>query len=422
MKILVIGSGGREHALGDKLKDANPVNEIYFAPGNAGTKQIGINIALKLSDFYSLARFCKREQIDLVVIGPEQPLADGMADFLRENDVLVFGPGKDAAKLESSKAYAKNFMLRNNIPTAHYKIFTESEKADALNYLDKINYPVVFKADGLAAGKGVTICDTKTEAFRAVEEYFEEKRFGKAGEIIVVEEFLSGKELSVFVITDGKNYVMLPPSQDHKKIYDGDKGPNTGGMGAYAPLDFVSEEILEEIEDDIVIPTLEGMRKEGREFTGCLYCGLILTESGVKVIEYNVRFGDPETQSVLSLLDGRFDMLLLSAAQGMLDKDAVKTLNKYAVNIVAASAGYPASYEKGKEIFGLEKVKSPAKVFHAGTVEKDGKIFTNGGRVLAVNAVADSLAEARNIAYENISKIKFDGIYYRKDIASKKLI
>ncbi len=419
MKILVIGGGGREHALGEKLKESNPNNEIYFAPGNAGTEETGENIDLSASDFNATARFCKREQIDLVVIGPEQPLVEGLSDYLRENGITVFGPGKNAAMLEGSKSFAKNFMKRRGIPTAEYEIFSKDEKQNAHDYLAESNYPVVIKADGLAAGKGVAICETREDAEKIIGEYFETGKFGKAGETVVIEEFLSGEELSVFVITDGKKYVMLPPSQDHKKIYDGDKGPNTGGMGAYAPVAFVTEEIWEEIEDEIVIPTLEGMAEEGNAFSGCLYCGLILTENGVKVIEYNARFGDPETQSVLSLLDGRFDMLLLSAAQGMLDVDAVKVLDKYAVNIVAASAGYPGSYEKGKEIFGLDEIKEPAKVFHAGTVKREGKIYTNGGRVLAVNAVADSLAEARKTAYENISKIRFDGIYFRKDIASK---
>ncbi len=420
MKILIIGGGGREHALGDKLKEANERNELFFAPGNAGTAKIGENVSLIVSERNEIVRFCKREQIDLVVIGPEQPLVDGLADALRESSVSVFGPNANAAILEGEKSFAKDFMKRHNIPTADYKIFKKDNKQDALNYLSKSNYPIVIKADGLAAGKGVVICDNEDAARTTITDYFDNAKFGAAGEKVVIEEFLEGEELSLFVITDGKNYIMLPPSQDYKKIYDDNKGPNTGGMGAYAPVDFVTEETLEEIEDNIVIPTIEGMRKEGREFSGCLYCGLISTNDGVKVIEYNARFGDPETQSVLSLLDGRFDMLLLSVAQGLIDRDAVQILDKKAVNVVAASEGYPGSYEKGKEIFGLENVSPPAKVFHAGTIEKNGKIYTNGGRVLAVNAVGESLQEAREMAYENLSKISFEGMYFRKDIASEK--
>ena len=416
MKILVIGSGGREHALGFKLKEASNSNEIYFAPGNAGTSQLGENVAIDISDFNQITKFCKKEHIDLVVVGPEKPLVDGLADFLRENGITVFGPNKNAASIEGSKSFAKDFMKRHKIPTAEYKIFTKDEKEIALYYLNKSKYPVVLKADGLAAGKGVVICNNFDEAKKEIEEYFTHSKFGKAGEKIVIEEFLEGNELSVFVITDGNSYVILTPAQDYKRVFDGNKGPNTGGMGAYAPVNFISEQDLKEIEDNIVIPTINGMKEENRIFSGCLYCGLIKTESGIKVIEYNARFGDPETQAVLELIDGRFDMLLLSAAQGTLDKDSVKFLNKFAVAVVVASGGYPGKYEKGKVISGLNNIDEDVKIIHAGTKMENGKITTSGGRVLALVNSANSLNDAKNKIYTNLEKIHFDGMFYRKDI------
>jgi phosphoribosylamine--glycine ligase len=419
MNVLIIGSGGREHALGLKIKESKSVDNLYFMPGNGGTVQIGHNAEYKLSDLESIYKFCKYNAIDLVVIGPEQPLVDGLSDYLREKGINVFGPTKKAAVIEGEKSFAKQMMLENEIPTATFKVFKADEKEIALSFVKTTTYPLVIKADGLAAGKGVIICENLETAMVTIDDFFERGKFGDAGSKIVIEEFLSGEEVSVFAVTDGNEFLLLPPSQDHKKIFNGDKGPNTGGMGAYAPVSFLSQEIYDKIQNSIVIPTLSAMKRLGREFSGLLYFGLIITENGPKVIEYNCRFGDPETQAVLPLLEGDFAQLLFSVASGKLDKSLISVKrDKFAVSVVAASKGYPGKYEKGKIITGLDEITdSEIFVFHAGTKKVDNQIYTNGGRVLAVTSVGNTIDEARKKAYENLSKINFEGIYFRTDIA-----
>ncbi len=425
MKIAIIGSGGREHALGYKLAESKSVEKLFFIPGNAGTINLGINIKVSIDDFNSILSHVNENEIDLVVIGPEQPLVNGLADFLESNNIKVFGPGKSAAKIEGEKSFAKSFMKEHNIPTADFNIFTSENKAECLSYLKKTSYPIVIKADGLAAGKGVVICESYVTAEETVIDFFENSKFGDAGKKIVVEEFLRGNEISIFAITDGTNYFLLPPSQDHKRIFDEDKGPNTGGMGAYAPVPFADKLLLDNIEKRIVIPTLKGMEKKGSKFSGVLYFGLMITDAGPKVIEYNCRFGDPETQAVLPLLKGDFAKMLYSVAEGKLDVSSISLSdNLFSVSVVAASEGYPLKYEKGKKIFGLDKITGDnVFVFHAGTkLNNEDQVITNGGRVLAVTALGDSLENAKSIAYQSLQKIYFDGIYYREDISDKGLL
>ncbi len=424
MNVAVIGSGGREHALGYKLAESKSVNKLFFIPGNGGTANLGENLNLSPNDFEGILSFAKDKNINLVVIGPEQPLVNGLTDFLENNGIHVFGPSKNAAVIEGEKSFAKNFMKEFAIPTAAFRVFTNHEKEECLTYLDKISYPVVIKADGLAAGKGVIICDSYDIAKKTIYDFFDNKKFGSAGKKVVIEEFLEGPEVSVFAVTDGENYLLLPPSQDHKRIYDNDKGPNTGGMGAYAPASFVTDKMLRRIENEIIFPTISSMKKIGRKFKGVLFFGLMITKEGPKVIEYNCRFGDPETQAILPLFKGDFAGLLHSAALGKLDKSLVSfKKEKFSVTVVAASGGYPNVYEKGKEIFGLDlMLPDNIYLFHAGTkVNADRKIVTNGGRVLAITAISDSLKSAKTEAYKYLEKINFDGIYYRKDIADKGL-
>jgi phosphoribosylamine--glycine ligase len=419
--VLVIGSGGREHALALKISQSHSVGNLFCLPGNPGTSKICKNVNINQSDFQKILEFCQNQKIDLVVIGPEQPLVEGLADFLREEKVIVFGPSKAAAQIESSKAFAKSIMKQANVPTAEYKEFTREKIIEANSFLKNSNYPIVIKADGLAAGKGVIICENFEQAKETIEKIFVENVFGDSGEKIVIEEFLIGEETSVFAITDGKDFITLPPAQDHKRIGDNDTGKNTGGMGAYAPTPLVDEYLFSEIEKKIIYPVINQLNQNGIPFVGCLYAGLIITKDGPKVIEFNCRFGDPETQVVLPLLEGDFLELLYSSAIGNLNKNAVKYNGGASVCVVAASEGYPDSYKKGLEIFGLENSDNQIIIYHAGTIEKDGKIFTNGGRVLGVTSVIreNDVLKAREKAYEAISKVCFDGIYYRSDIANR---
>ena len=424
MNIAVIGSGGREHALGYKLSASKSVDKLYFISGNGGTANLGENLNISPDNFAGILSVVKEKNINLVVIGPEQPLVNGLTDFLEDNGIHVFGPRKNAAIIEGEKSFAKNFMKEFAIPTAAFRVFKNNEKEKCLNYLEEISYPVVIKADGLAAGKGVIICETFENAKSAILDFFENDKFGDAGKKVVIEEFLEGPEVSVFAVTDGENYLLLPPSQDHKRIYDNDEGPNTGGMGAYAPASFVSGEMLRRIDNEIIFPTISSMNKIGRKFKGVLFFGLMITKEGPKVIEYNCRFGDPETQAILPLIEGDFAGLLYSAALSKLDKSLVAfKQNKFSVTVVAASEGYPNAYEKGKEISGLDfKFPDNIYLFHAGTKENGvGKIITNGGRVLSITAVSNSLKSAKSEAYKYLGKINFDGIYYRTDIADKGL-
>ena len=436
MNVALIGSGGREHALAYKISHSGLLEKLFVIPGNPGTKSIAENVKIKHTDFDAILNFCNDNKIELVVIGPEQPLVNGLADFLRKNNVLVFGPNKAAATIEGDKSFAKNLMLKYGIPTADFQVFNKNEMSIALDYLNTSNYPIVIKASGLAAGKGVLICKDFTEAEEAVKLCFENDKFGESGNRIVVEQFLEGQEVSIFAITDGKDYVILPPSQDHKQIFDEDKGPNTGGMGAYSPVSleriyetiynndvkYQNSLILSEIKKLIIEPTISALHEEHKEFSGCLYCGLMITKDGPKVIEYNCRFGDPEIQAVLMTLDGDFLQLLYSTAKGSINLNAVKYNNGASVCVVAASKGYPDSYEKGFEISGLSCIDTyNAIIFHAGTKEVAGKIVTNGGRVLSATSFIrdNNLINAKTISYEALSKLNYNGIYYRKDISDK---
>jgi phosphoribosylamine--glycine ligase len=421
MRVLLIGSGGREHALAIKLAESKNLSKLFISPGNPGTAKCGENVNINISGNENLINFCITENIDLVVVGPEIPLVDGISDVLRAEGIKVFGPSKAAAAIEGEKSFAKNLMRKYNIPTAAFTEFTYDKREEALVYLKNYTYPAVIKADGLAAGKGVIICNNFTEAETAVKEIFDDKVFGNAGSKIVIEEFMRGEEASIFAITDGDDYICLPAAQDHKRAGDNDTGKNTGGMGAYAPAGLITDELLSEIKDKILSPVINAMKAEKVPFCGCLYCGLMITENGPKVVEFNCRFGDPETQVVLPLLKGDFLKLLYSAAAGELDKTAVEYNGGAAVCVILASKGYPDSYVKGYEIHGLNKVPENIIVYHSGTIQDDQKIYTNGGRVLGVTAVSaeNDLKAARDKAYGAVSVIGFDNIYYRNDIASK---
>ncbi|MGA7723322.1 MAG: phosphoribosylamine--glycine ligase [Ignavibacteriaceae bacterium] len=424
MNVLLIGSGGREHALAYKIHQSESLDTLYISPGNPGMKNLGVNLQMDLKDFGVIAEFCFDKKIELVIIGPEQPLVDGMADSLRQKGINVFGPGRKAADIEAQKSFAKNLMVKYNIPTSGYVEFKSQEINEAMEYIKTQKYPLVVKADGLAAGKGVLICSSISDAEKALKEIFIDKVFGDSGNKLIIEEFMFGEEASIFAITDGKNFICLPSAQDHKRIGDNDTGKNTGGMGAYSPAPVVTKSILAEVEEKIIAPTISGMEKEGRTFIGCLYCGIMITSEGPKVVEFNCRFGDPETQVVLPVLEGDFLKLLYSASTGSLDKSAVKYSGGSAVCVVAASKGYPDAFTKGFDISGLDKTDSDIVIFHAGTKESDGKFVTNGGRVLGITSITKEmdLKLAKQKAYDALDKIYFDGIYFRKDIADRAIL
>ncbi|MFO7447206.1 MAG: phosphoribosylamine--glycine ligase [Ignavibacteriaceae bacterium] len=424
MNVLLIGSGGRESAIAYKLSSSKSLTKLFIAPGNPGTKKYGENILLNINDHNEVLSFCGKNNIKLVVIGPEKNLVEGLGDSLRKNSIRVFGPDSKAAEIEASKTFSKSFMMQFNIPTAAYREFGLGEIEIAKEYLQAHKYPCVIKADGLAAGKGVLICNNFDDAEKALQQIFVDKIFGESGNKLIVEEFMTGEEASVFAITDGENFVCLPSAQDHKRIGDNDTGKNTGGMGAYSPAPVVTPEIQKETEEKIIIPALKGMNQIGRKFVGCLYCGLMISAEGVKVVEFNCRFGDPETQAVLPLLKGDFLRLLYSAAEGKLEHDTVQYSGGSAVCVIAASDGYPDQYESGFEITGLNNAENDEIiVFHAGTKEINNKIVTVGGRVLGVTSIVEGndLKAAKEKAYNALDKIKFEGIYYRKDIADKAL-
>jgi len=422
VNVLIIGSGGREHAIALKIAESKRVNNIFIAPGNAGTLQVGENIKLDIRNHSEVIEFSENNSIDLVIIGPEIPLVDGLSESLRENNILVFGPNMLASEIEGNKKFSKELMHEYNIPTAKFRAFYKSQFDEAIKYLEEGSFPIVIKASGLAAGKGVVIAENLLDAKKTVRSMMQEAMFGISGETIVIEEFLEGEELSVFAITDGKNFVLLPASQDHKRIGEGDTGKNTGGMGAYAPLNFVTDELISEIENNVVVPTLKGLNDKNRKFNGCLYCGLIHTKDGIKVIEFNCRFGDPETQVVLPLLDGDFFELLYSTAKGEIDKNAVQYNGGSSICVVTVSGGYPDKYKKGYEITGLENINDVStKVIHAGTTLRDGKIVTNGGRVLNITTTLknSSITECKIKCYDTIDNVKYNHIYFRKDIGYK---
>ena len=421
MNVVIIGSGGREHALALKITESPTPNKLYILPGNPGTRFLGENININPSEQSKVLEFCKEKNIDLVIIGPEQPLVNGLANELRENNINVFGPNKEAAQIESSKHFAKKVMKEADVPTARYLPFTSSMLEPAKEYIKSKKYPCVIKVDGLAAGKGVFVCNDSNEAKDALNLVFHDKVFRESGEKVLVEEFLVGDEVSVFAICDGNEFVCLPASQDHKRIGDNDSGKNTGGMGAYAPAPIVTPQLFEQIKNRILYPVVRTLNKRNASFIGCLYAGLIITDDGPKVIEFNCRFGDPETQVVLPVLKGDFLHLLYTAALGKIDKAAVEYNGGSSVCVVAASGGYPDSFEKGFEISGLDELRADIIIYHAGTKEEIGKVITNGGRVLGVTSVLSdfNLMLAKDLAYKALEKINFKNIYYRKDIADK---
>lgn len=425
MNVALIGSGGREHAIAYKLIDSEKLDKLFIIPGNPGTAQLGENIPIDMNNHQAINEFCKLNNVELVVVGPEKPLVDGLSDLLRNNSFKVFGPSASAARIESEKSFAKNLMRKYGIPTASFVEFSSNKFSAALDYLRTSTYPTVIKANGLAAGKGVIICNTFEEAEQTLNSIFKDKIFGKSGDKIVIEEFLTGEEASIFAITDGEKFVTLPSAQDHKRIGDNDTGKNTGGMGSYSPTPIVTPKILREVEEKIIVPTLNALLKENNKFIGCLYCGLMLTKNGPKVIEFNCRFGDPETQSVLPLLEGDFLELLHSAASGALNSKAVKYNSGSSVCVIAASKGYPDSYKTGYRIEGFDRIDDPeVVVFHSGTKLEGNRLLTNGGRVLGITSVLsqNNILAAQQKAYHAIGKINFTDIYFRKDIASKAII
>lgn len=416
--ILIIGSGGREHVLTWKLHQSNKVDKIFVTPGNAGTAQLAENVEIDVMDFEKIAKFIKTKNIDMTFVGPEKPLANGIVDFLNEKNIDVFGPNKKAAKLEGSKVYAKKVMKECNIPTAEFETFKDPQKA--YNYLESSTYPLVVKAEGLAAGKGVIIADNRSEAKEAVKKIMEDKYFGKAGEKIVIEEYLKGEEASIMVFTDGSTYYQMVSAQDHKKIGENDTGLNTGGMGAYAPTPLIGKSLKTKVDQEILKPLFKYLKNKDIDFKGILFLGLMIENNIPKVLEFNVRFGDPEAQVVLPLLENDLLTVAEKINQGKLNEINLKWKNKKSMAVIMASGGYPVEYKKGKEIFGLSDIKDPdSVVFHAGTKLKDKNVYTNGGRVLAVTSLGDSYQVVYDKCYKNIEKLHFDKAYYRKDIGYK---
>ena len=416
MKILVVGGGGREHAIVKKLAQSKKNPKIYVAPGNAGTEENATNVAISVMDFDSLVNFAKKEKIDLTVVGMDDPLVGGIVDRFEAEGLRVFGPRKNAAILEGSKAFSKDLMKKYGIPTAAYENFNDPQKA--IKYLETANYPIVLKADGLALGKGVLICKTFEEAKSGIEELMIDKSFGDAGNTIVIEEFLQGREVSVLSFVDGTHYALMTSAQDHKRAKDGDEGLNTGGMGTFSPSPFYTEEVDRYCKEHIYQKTVDAMRAEGREFKGIIFYGLMLTKSGVKVLEYNARFGDPETQVVLVRMENDIIDVFEACIDGCLDKIDLNFEDNAAVCVVLASDGYPLKYEKGKKITGLENFEGKTDIFafHAGTKKVNGDVVTNGGRVLGITATAPTLKEARDKAYEATKLIDFENKYMRNDI------
>lgn len=419
MKVLVVGSGGREHALCWKIAQ-RPDTEVYVAPGNIGMVGVATLVNIKVDDIAGLVDFAKAEGIDLTVVGPELPLTLGIVDAFQEAGLACFGPNKAAAKLEGSKAFSKELMKKYGIPTASFDTFTDVDKAKA--FVDEIGVPCVVKADGLAAGKGVIICMTREEADKAIEDMLTDHAFGDASATIVIEEYMVGPEVSVLAFADGKSVLPMVSAQDHKRIFDGDKGPNTGGMGAYSPAPVYTEALSAEVNKTIIEPTIAAMAAEGTPFTGILYTGLMLTEKGPRVLEYNVRFGDPETQPIMVRMKSDIVALFQACVDGKLDEATLEWHDEAAVCVIMASGGYPASSEKGVPIHGLDDIAAEeAIVFHSGTAEKDGEIVTNGGRVLGVTAKDATIKGAIDKAYAAVEKINFDHMQFRRDIGARAL-
>ena len=418
MNVLVIGGGGREHALAWKLRQSPRVKEVFIAPGNAGTAQVGRNVEVKLSEPDQLLNFARRESIDLTVVGPDDVLAAGIVDLFESAGLRIFGPCKEAAQLESSKSFAKRFMVRHGIPTARFGEFDSSQEAKVA--LGEFGFPLAVKADGLALGKGVVIARDRSEAETAIDDMIERGRFGDAGRKIVIEEFLLGTECSVHALVDGRSYLLFPTAQDHKQLYEGNRGPNTGGMGTFSPSQRLNASLLQEIREKVLDPFLRGTQKDHLRFRGLLFPGLMLTKDGLRVLEFNCRFGDPETQVLLPRLKTDLVDLLEATITEQLDSVTARWDTGSAVCIVMASEGYPSHYKTGKAVIGLERVHQMVDVivFHAGTQLRENRILTSGGRVLGVTAVGDTLLAAKRRAYDAVNKIEFDGSYFRRDIGS----
>ena len=421
MKVLVVGGGGREHALVWKIAQSKKVRKIFCAPGNAGIGKIAECVNIKADRINDLLNFARFEGVDLTIVGPEAPLTLGIVDLFEKEGKKIFGVSKAAAELEGSKVFSKELMRRYNIPSAGYKVFYSPIEAES--YIRMKRAPIVVKADGLAAGKGVVVAATEGEAVDAIDLIMRKKAFGESGNRVIIEECLVGEEASFMAFSDGTTVVPMASSQDHKRVFDGDKGPNTGGMGAYSPAPVVTPELEERIMREIMLPTVRGMKQEGKPYKGVLYAGIMVTEDGPKVLEFNVRFGDPEAQPLLMRLDGDIVEIMMAVAEGNLRPDMVGWKPEAAVCVVGAAKGYPGSYEKGTPISGLEEANSVpgVVVFHAGTADKEDKVVTNGGRVLGVTAIGRDVAEAIKHAYEGMGKIHFDGMHYRKDIGARAL-
>jgi phosphoribosylamine--glycine ligase len=421
MRILILGSGGREHAMAWKISQSPLCESLFIAPGNAGTAQCGSNLDFGVTDFAAIKKACIEKKIDLVVVGPEEPLVKGVTDFLISSPALknidVIGPGKNAAQLEGSKSFAKAFMMRHQIPTAAYKEFILDNYKEGVRYIMQHELPVVMKADGLAAGKGVVICSNHLEAIAEFELIIQRAKFGEAGKKVVVEQFLTGKELSVFVLMDGKNYVILPEAKDYKRINEKDTGPNTGGMGAISPVPFAHEALMKKIEEKVIRPTVNGLLKEGLEYRGFIFFGIMVVDDEPYMIEYNCRMGDPETEVLMPRLKNDLVKLLTDAANQKLDKVTIETDPRTVCTIVAASGGYPGEFKKGYEIKGLNDIDPTDSIlFHMGTATDNGKIVTNGGRVFCITSYGRSVFDAVEISKEEMQKVFFAGMIYRRDI------
>ena len=414
MKVLVVGGGGREHAICWKLSNEDNVEKIYCAPGNAGISYVAECVNIEDSEIESLLQFAKENEIDLTIVGPEVPLVSGIADVFQKENLKVFGPNKKCAQLEGSKAFSKDFMVRHNLPTAKYKEYTDLDKAIA--EIDEFGYPVVIKADGLAAGKGVVIPENREDAIKTLKEIMADHKFGHAGDKIVIEEFLTGIETSILAFVDNNTIVPMVSAKDHKKVFDGETGLNTGGMGTFSPSEIYTDELAKEIQEKILDKTLEGFKKDNLDYKGILFVGLMITEEGPKVLEYNVRFGDPETQSVLFRLETDLNKIISEILDNNLKNIEINYSTEEAICVMLASGGYPEAYEKGKVITGLENLDSDIVVFHSGTKFDGENIVTNGGRVVGITAKGNSVKEASDKVYENIKKINFEGMHYRKDI------
>lgn len=421
MQVLVIGGGGREHTLVWKLAQSKKVTKLYAAPGNPGMKDLAECVDLDIADLDGLADWAEKHAIDLTVVGPEAPLVAGIVDVFKARGLTIFGPSAKAAEIEGSKIFSKELMEKYGVPTAFFKVC--DNLADARAFVKEKGAPIVIKADGLAAGKGVVVAMTRDEALAALDEMMGAHKFGSAGNRVVIEEFMEGEEASLLAFTDGKTIVPMLAAQDHKRVNDGDQGPNTGGMGAYCPAPVMTDALKEKTVKEVLRPIVDALAKEGRPYSGCLYAGLMIKGDSVKVVEFNARFGDPETQVVLPLLKSDLAEIMVACANGTLTPDLVEWSDKAAVCVVMASGGYPASYKKGIPITGLKAANAmdDVVVFHAGTREEDGKILTNGGRVLGVTAVADDIPSAQQKAYDAVDKIHFDGAHYRQDIAWRAL-